>query len=291
MNFFEAILMAIIQGITEFLPVSSSGHLALFKIIFNLQEAGILYDVLLHVGTLIAIFIVYRKDIWELIKEAVFLLGDILYNLGRWLSNVVRREKGGYKKVISSTYRRFVIMIIVSCIPTAVIGLVGKDFVELSGQTLLIPGICLVVTAILLSIADYVKPGKLTAANAGWGSSVIIGVAQGIATMPGLSRSGTTIAACLLLGYEKSFAVKYSFILSIPAVLGSLLLEIKDIAGADFSGSEIASYIVGMIIAAAVGFFCIKFLIYLIKNKRFMGFSIYCAVIGMASIIIYFVTR
>lgn len=291
MSLLQAILMGLIQGLTEFLPVSSSGHLALFKILFQVEtDTGILFDVLLHVGTLLAICVVYYKDIWKLIVEGCCILRDAFINFVLFFKNKIKKEHEPYRRIVSSSYRKFVMLVIVSTIPTGIIGVVGKDVVEMASEILIVPGICLIVTAILLFIADRTKDGDKLPKNVTYTNAFGIGIAQGIATLPGLSRSGTTITACLLSGFNRNFAVKYSFIMSIPAILGALVLELKDMAGISVSGSEIVSYIVGMLIAAVVGYVCIKTMLVIVRKKKFTGFAIYCLIVGAISIGGYFYT-
>lgn len=289
MSLLQAILMGLIQGLTEFLPVSSSGHLALFKILFGVEnETGILFDVLLHVGTLIAVCVVYYRDIGKLIVEGCCILRDVFINIVLFFQNKIKKEHEPYRHVISSSYRKFVMLIIVSTIPTGIIGFAGKDVVEMASGILIVPGICLILTAILLLIADHVKDGEKFPKSVTYTNAFGIGIAQGIATLPGLSRSGTTITACLLSGFNRNFAVKYSFIMSIPAILGALVLELKDIAGVAVTGVEIAYYIVGMLIAAIVGYICIKTMLVIVRKKKFTVFAIYCLIVGAVSIGGYF---
>lgn len=288
MSLLEAILMGIIQGVTEFLPVSSSGHLALFKILFNVEDVGLLFDVILHLGTLIAIFAVYYKDIWKMICEGCAIVADVCRNIGIFFSNIANKKKGGYHRVVCNGYRKFVMLVIVSTIPTGIIGVLDADLVEMASKILIVPGICLILTSILLLIADRCKNGEKLPRQVTYSNAFIIGIAQGVATMPGLSRSGTTIVACLLSGFDRRFAVKYSFIMSIPAVLGSLVFELPELANVSFSNSEIVYYLVGMVVAAVVGYICIKTMLYVVRQKKFTGFAIYCFLVGVISVGMYF---
>lgn len=304
MSLLEAIIMGILQGLTEFLPVSSSGHLALFKILFEIDtETGMLFDVLLHFGTLLAICAVFYKDIARLVVEGLAILKFGAINLAIFtrnvylrLQNVFRKEKrsdeeldlGAYHQVINSSYRKFVMMIIVSTIPTGIIGIIGKDVVEMASEILIVPGIGLVITAILLFVADFVKDGQKGPKDIGYSNAFIIGIVQGIATLPGISRSGSTITACLLSGFNRNFAVKYSFIMSIPAILGAMVLEVADFSATDLSGGLVFAYIIGMLVATVVGYICIKTMLVVVRKKKFKGFAIYCLLIGLISIAGYF---
>ena len=287
MEFIKAIIMGIIQGVAEFLPISSSGHLAIFKILLKMNtDTGMLFDVLLHLGTLAAVFIVFWQDIKSLIVEGFSLLFDCAYNIG-----CLFRKNKKYHKIINTPYRRFVMLIIVSTIPTGIIGLLMKDVIEMSAETLLIPGCMLLLTGVLLTIADRINGTKITEKDATYGKAALIGTAQGIATMPGLSRSGTTITACLLCGFDRNFAVRYSFIMSIPAILGALLLELLDFSEATISISamEWASYGVGTVVSGIVGYICIKTMLVIVRGKKFKYFAWYCFVMGIIAIVGHFV--
>lgn len=289
MSLFQAIIMAVIQGLTEFLPVSSSGHLALFKILFDVEtDTGILYDVLLHVGTLAAICLVYYKDIFRLLVEGCGIVRDAFVNVVIFFRNKLCRQDERYRKVVGNGYRKFAMLILVSTIPTGVIGFFGREVVEMASEILIIPGICLIITGILLFVADNTKEGNKLPKSVTYTEAFGIGIAQGVATLPGLSRSGTTIAACLLTGCQRSFAVKYSFLMSIPAILGALVLELSDLSKVTVAPAEIGYYIIGMIIAAVVGYICIRVMLVIVRKKKFTFFAIYCYAIGILSIAGYF---
>ena len=304
MSLIEAILMGLIQGLTEFLPVSSSGHLALFKILFGVEtETGMLFDVLLHFGTLLAICAVYYKDIARMMIEGIVIIKNGAINLAIFfrnmflrMRNVFRKNKlsekeldlGKYHRVINSNYRKFVMMVIVSIIPTGIIGVIGKDVVEMASEILIVPGICLIITAILLFVADHVKDGNKGPKETSYTNAFVIGIVQGIATLPGISRSGSTITACLLSGFSRSFAVKYSFIMSIPAILGAMLLELFEFTAIDLAPGEIAGYVIGVVIAGIVGYICIKTMLVVVRKKKFKFFAIYCLAVGIISIAGYF---
>ncbi len=288
MSLLQSVLMGLIQGLTEFLPVSSSGHLALFKILFNVNtDTGLLFDVMLHVGTLLAVCIVYYKDIIHLAIEFIGMVVDCIYNLTILIG---KRGQGVYRHVIHNGYRKFVMLVIVSTIPTGILGFLASDLVTAASEILIVPGICLIITAGLLFICDHVPEGHKKPKQASYANAFIIGICQGIATLPGISRSGTTITACALNGFDRKFAVKYSFIMSIPAILGAMVLQLKDIGNAAIDMSQIGIYAIGMVIAAVVGYICIKAMLMIVKKRKFTYFSIYCLVIGTVSIIGYFVT-
>ncbi|MBR5376103.1 MAG: undecaprenyl-diphosphate phosphatase [Lachnospiraceae bacterium] len=278
MSILQAVFLGFIQGLTEFLPVSSSGHLAIFQKLFHMKtDFGVLFDVLLHVGTLSSVFLIFRKDIMLLIKEFIGMIADLFAKI-----------RDPYVVVINSAYRKFVLLIIVSTIPTGVLGFVAKDFVTYASGSLLITGICLIITSGALFFADMQPEGRKSVKSASYLNAFEIGMAQGVATMPGLSRSGLTITACLACGFKREFAFKYSFIMSIPAILGATILELKDITKAEISGSMILNCVVGMVVAGIVGFVALKLMIGIVKNKKYIFFSIYCFVAGLVAIIANF---
>ena len=290
MSILQAIVMGIIQGVTEFLPVSSSGHLAIMKNIFGMEtDTGLLFDVLLHFATLIAVFAVMYRDIIKLIADFFGIVRDFFINIGRAFKNLFSGNKVPYKRLASTSYRKFVIMLIVSTIPTGILGYLMKDMVESVGATLLVPGICLLATGFILLLSDFLEDVGKKPKDANYGDAFAIGTAQGIATLPGLSRSGTTITACLLCGFDRKFAVKYSFIMSIPAILGAMVLEFKDFGDLQIEGSEIAAYIIGMVIAAVVGYVAIRLMLNLVQGRKFKFFAFYCLGIGAVSVIAYLI--
>lgn len=290
MSIFKAIILGIVQGLTEFLPVSSSGHLAIMKNLLHVEtDTGILFDVLLHCATLVAVFAVMYRDIIKLIVDFFGIVRDVFINIGRFFSNLTAVHKKPYIVLASTSYRKFVIMLIISTIPTGILGILLGDVIESVSTALLIPGICLIATGLILFISDLLNEGKKKPKTANYGDAFVVGVSQGVATLPGLSRSGVTIAACLLCGFDRKFAVKYSFIMSMPAILGAMILELKDIGGTHLAGNEIAAYILGMVVAAVVGFFAIRIMLNLVMNRYFKYFAFYCLGIGAVSIIAYLV--
>lgn len=289
MSILQAIILGIVQGIAEFLPVSSSGHLAIVQNIFHIEtDGGLFFDVMLHLGTLVAIFVVYRKDILRMIIETLNMCGDIFYNLKSYIQNQRSYSALRYRKIVKNNYRKFVVLVLVSTIPTGVIGYMGRHLVEKASATLIVPGICLILTSVLLIVSEMAPDGKKIPRDISYGSGFLIGAAQGCATLPGLSRSGTTIAACMMNGYDRRFAVRYSFIMSIPAILGAALVEIKDIGSEGLSGGMVLNGLIGAVVAGCVGYVCIKTMLSVVRKKKFKGFAIYCFVVGVIAIIANF---
>lgn len=291
MTLIESIILGLVQGLAEFLPISSSGHLAILEETLNIQNAGIVYDVMLHIGTLLAVVVAFFPDIKKLVIETIGIICCVAINIGRFFSNLgrPRNNKKDYLPIVNSSYRRFVLLIIVSTIPTAIIGVLLKNVVKAAAGSLLVVGICLIISGILLFVADRIVTGKKRVNKVKYSEAGFIGIIQGFATMPGISRSGATITAGLLCGFDRTFAVKYSFIMSIPAILGAMILEIKDFASMSVSSNELLYYFVGMIVAAVVGFIAIKVVLNIVKKKKYKYFAYYCLLIGLVAIIWYIV--
>lgn len=273
MNIFLAILYGIIQGIAEFLPISSSAHLAIAQNMFgmeNLEASYFTFDILLHFGTLVAVFIVYYKDIFALVPAVFTMLGKVF--------------KGNFKLSKYTESERFVIFVIIATLPLFV-GVLFKDYVEaLSNYTKIIGGI-LLFNGVVLFISDKLEKGTITLDNTKPLHALFIGLCQMCALVPGLSRSGSTITGGLFMGFKRELAVKFSFIMSIPAILGANLLSLADIAENPIASSDIVPYIAGTVAAAIVGVLAMKLLIYISKKSNFRMFSYYCWVVGILAII------
>nr|WP_291234713.1 undecaprenyl-diphosphate phosphatase [Frisingicoccus sp.] len=285
MSLWKAILLGLIQGITEFLPVSSSGHLAIFQYIFKVNtDTGMLFEVMLHLGTLISVCIVFWKDIRKLFIEGIHILVDAFVNLK--IKFTKSDEK--YRRIVTNAYRKFVLLILATSVPTALIGLILNNVMEAATNSLLVPGICLIINAIILLVVGSLPGGKKKVKKTSYKEAAVIGVAQGLAVLPGISRSGSTISACLGLGFDRSFAVKYSFIASLPAIIGANLLELRHLGEAVSSGGEILYYVVGMIVAGIAGYICIRIMMRVVSEKKFSYFAYYCAIVGVISLIFHF---
>jgi len=273
MSIFDAIMQAIVQGLTEFLPVSSSGHLSLYQhFTGNSGEGALFFSAVLHLGTLVAVFIAFRKDIIALLKEFVVLVKDIF------------KGKFSYKNM--NPERRMIVMIVISCFCLAPFVLFKDWFTSISeDDSIFAEGLCFLYTAAILYMSDKCKKGNKTKGDITAKDSITVGLFQGVALLPGVSRSGSTISAGLFSGFTRETAVKYSFILGIPVILLSCLLELKDAIGA---GSPVSAgnCVVGFIVAAVVGVCAIKLVNWLVKTDKFKVFAYYTLVLGVIVIII-----
>lgn len=273
MGFLSSIFLGLVQGIAEFLPISSSGHLSLFQHFFGLTEAGLFFDVLLHLGTLIAIFVYYWRDIVNLVKA--FL---------RLVTGLFSKKKKGARKGRKDPGARMILMLIVATLPLFVI-LPIKDKVESLYSNTIFVGCALIVTGCILFFSDRMAKGKKTVRSATLLDALLVGVGQAVAVVPGLSRSGTTISAGLLRGFSRKFAVRFSFLLSIPAVLGANIISIGDAVAAGIDASLLPAYIAGTVVAAVSGYFAIRLVNSLADKGKFGSFAYYCWGIGAAAVI------
>lgn len=292
MSIFQAIILGIVQGLTEFFPVSSSGHFAVIRGLFGIDtDMGLLFDVLLHVATLVAIMLNgrLRHDIIKIFMAFCQIVVEACINLGRFFTNIFSKQKKEYIPVARTAYRKFALLLFVSTIPTGVLGFLMRDMVGYVATTLLVPGISLIITGVFLFMSDMLPEGMKKPKDAEYLDAFSIGCVQGVATIPGLSRSGATIVAALLCGFEREFAVRYSFIMSVPAILGALVLELTDIGSISVSGSEVAGCILGMIFAAVIGFFAIHFATKLVVKRYFKYFGFYCFAVGAIAIVAFLI--
>lgn len=273
MSILSAIIQGIVQGLTEFLPVSSSGHLALYQYFTGINsESSATFSIMLHLGTLIAVIIAFRKTIWELLKEFFGIFVDLFH--GRLL------------RVRVTPHRKMLYLLMLSCVPLFLVLPLQNWIKGISADNdILIEGICFLITSMLLTLADRAPRGMKKAGTMGVKDSIWIGLAQCVATMPGISRSGSTIAAGQLRGLDRGYAVTYSFILGLPTVLAAVVLDLKDVsAGSSDIGAGAA--IIGMLTAAVFGLLAIRLVKYLIKSDKFRVFAIYTLIIGSLTVIL-----
>ena len=249
MKFLYALILGIVQGIAEFLPVSSSGHLILTKHLFGIDADmfGLPFDIAVHVATLVAVMIVFRNQIWALLKKP---------------------------------FQKYVYLIVIATIPAVIVGLLFDDFIDEISASGGFLGIAFLITAVVLILAE--KIGKKIKADEDikYSDAAVIGIAQGIAVMPGISRSGSTLAAGLFMGLKKETALAFSFIMSIPVILGSAVLGVKDIIQ-EPANFDVLATLVGMIAAGISGYATIKFMLDFFKKRSLIWFAGYVGILGV----------
>ena len=281
------ILLAIVQGITEFLPVSSFGHLCFVQNLLGMEHgSGVLLEAMLHMGTLAAVFMTFQKDIRRLALETIEMIMDVIGNANLYIHNRRTGEQLHYAKVISNIYRKFAVLLMLSMVPTMFLGYTARRLVTMAAASKLMPGVGILITGILLLVIDLSQVGGTKAAkDATFSNAMWIGICQGISVFPGISRCGMTSCAGLLCGFSRKFAVKYSYLISIPAVLGSLFLELGQFTTPKMTVSLGFTYALGMIVSGVVGYFMIRNLIRLLQHTKLRYFAFYCFVAGAIALI------
>ena len=267
MTLFSSVILGVIQGVTEFLPVSSSGHLAIAEQLLGMKGASDIpafFDVLLHLGTLAAVFAAYRDDIRDMILECF-----------RGLRDLARHTTPNPLPPA----RRLILLILAGTLPLFAV-LPVKDDIERLGDNLYFVAGALLFTGCLLYLCDHVVTGRKTENDASFRDALLVGVGQAVATCPGVSRSRTTITAGCLTGFERTFAVRYSFLMSIPAILGANLLTLKDAMESGIDAAEVPLYFAGVLTAAVVGYACIRLLHMIARRGKFGVFAAYCWIVG-----------
>jgi undecaprenyl-diphosphatase len=267
-----AVILGIVQGLTEFLPVSSSGHLAIIQQLMpGFSQPGVLLDVMLHLGTLAAVIVFFRHDLINLARSIISIASP------RLASDTDPAD------------RRLILALFLAQIPTGIIGVILEDRVERSFSSITVVGACFIVTAILITAAELIarrRPER--AGNPSYLTALVIGLFQGLAVFPGLSRSGSTISAGRALGMAGPDAARFSFLCSLPAILGAALVSSlkhrREIMA--FSTTEIAAYLAGPLAAAIVGYFAIGLLLRIMRSRRLIWFAPYCAAAGIAAIVL-----
>lgn len=271
MGLFHALVLSVIQGVTEFLPVSSSGHLVLFQSLFGIKEPELFFDVALHVGTLVAVCVFFSKDIKE--------IAVVLFSVSTWSAG----EAGLWQRLRQKPEMRLLSLILVGTIPTVFLGLVFRPMAEMVFSSVRVVGIMLLVTGLLLWFTRGLgKEGRNAAQLTIW-DAVGVGLMQGLAILPGISRSGATIAMAMFKGLNRETAARYSFLLSIPAILGAMVLELDEARVSGFP--PLGPVLLGACVAAVVGYTALKVLIHLVKRGDLYTFAPYCWFLGLIAIV------
>lgn len=276
MNTITSIIMGIVQGLTEFLPISSSGHLVILQHFFHVDQGNLAYSILLHLGTLIAVMIAFWHSISNMIIEFFSMIKDLF------------KEKSFC--IYKSKYRRYIVNIIIASIPVAIVGILLDDVFETIFSKIEVVSFTLIFTGIILILGERVgKRNKKNIENMSLSNIITVGLFQTVAIMPGISRSGSTIVGGLFAGLKKEEATEFSFLVSLPAVLGAVILKSKDIMELENLGMSPIALVSGFIASIIFGIFAIKLLVALVKKGKLYYFSYYCWAVSALLIIYNFV--
>ena len=279
MSYLFSIAMGFLQGVAEFLPISSSGHLTLFQYFFspeqNPEELDMLFTILLHFGTLISVCVYYWRDVVDMIREFFLGLADLF------------SRRGGHTGRPPEA-RRLVLMIVVATLPLFAVLLV-KDVVDAAFTNVTFVSAALIATGFLLFFSDRMAKGRKNARTATMLDALLVGCAQAVGTLPGISRAGITISAGMLRGFDRTFAVRFSFLMSLPAVLGANILEVADaVQTGGVDTNRLPMYLVGMAVSGVVGYFAIRLVNLLASKGKFGAFAYYCWAVGTLSLVASF---
>jgi len=264
MNAFHGAILGIIQGLTEFLPVSSSGHLVIFQHIFGLKEPELFFDISVHMGTLAAIIVLFWRDIHKIIMS------------------VFRFLKNPLSGIENDPDLKLAFLIIAGSVPTAIIGLLFNEIKDKLFSSITLVGIMLLITGLMLLATRWIKKDRKGIASFSMTNAIIIGVIQGLAILPGISRSGSTISTALFLGIDRATAARYSFLLSIPAIIGAELLSLREVAFDSIISFK--TVFIGTAASFFVGYFALVLLMHIVKKGRFYIFAPYCFIVGIAAL-------
>lgn len=267
MSLFEALFLGILQGATEFLPVSSSGHLVLIPAIFNLQPAGLTAVAIAHQGTLLAVIVYFFRDLWDIVRDTI---GGLLQGAP-----------------LGTPSARLGWLIVIGSIPAAVLGLFFEGFFEDLFARPAWAAVFLLVTAGLLVIGEWLRRDHKPQEEMTWLDTIVIGLFQGLALFPGISRSGSTIVGGLLRGFDRSTAARYSFLLGIPAILGAGLLSLLDLFASDNVAAQLTPLSIVFVAAAISGYACIHWLLQWVKRHSLIPFAVYCTGLALFYLIFY----
>ncbi len=282
MPFLYAVLMGALEGLTEFLPISSFGQIVFFEQFFGITpEPAMFFEALLHLGTLAGLIAVFYKDLGRLLGDSFDMLMEAINNLVIYFHNRRTGESFPYRRVIKTVHRKFTAMQLVTMIPSFLIGFSARRLVYLSKVSLVAPGFFLLINGIFLLVIDVSRAGGIrNPKTARYDSAMWIGICQGLCVFPGLSRLGFTMGAALLCSYRRKSALKYSLIAAFPAILGAFICELPAAFSSSLTSTDVWIYIAGMVTAALVSYFTIRIAIKITLNLKFRVFALYSFILG-----------
>lgn len=292
MDLFTAVLLGIIQGIAEFLPVSSSGHLVIFAKIAGFGVPALPFLICVHAGTAIAVTAVLRKDVIRIVVETWRMIKDIFHNLMEYLKSVGRGTDADYVKVVRTNYRKLIVLIIVSAIPTCAVGILMERMAQKASESLLITGVCLLLTGVILLVTSVITPGDELPRDIPAWKMFLIGVVQGLSVFPGVSRLAVTLSGGIFAGMSEKTAMRISYLMFIPVSVGALIAELVIPGTAGFALSDnITVYAAGTAAAAITGILMMKHVLRFFRARKLTGFAYYCFIAGFAAVVLNYFIR
>ena len=289
MTILQAVILGCVQGITAFIPVSSTGHVILLSNLFGIEDSlDLSFLIILHLGTLIAILSIYYRDIVRVFLELFRIFIELIRNLSSWIRKRSQPDSFTYKKVLTTQFSKFVTLLFISLIPTCIVAVLIRPMAKMISMNLLASAMGLFITALLLFVASFSPEGDKGPKDAKLIDAVLIGAFQGFAGFPGMSRLGLSTSAGFISGFTRKLVLKYTYLLAVPTILIAILADLPAMA-VSVSTAGFASCIAALAASTITGFFALRFTRKLIRVNKSRGFSIYCILIGVVSIIVYLV--
>lgn len=288
MEFLLSAILGIIQGISEFLPVSSSGHLAAIEQLIRLPYDMSFFNVCVHMGTLLAILIALQKDLARLLAESLLMIRDVFFNLFAFLRAARKHEEPKLRKLLTSNYRRLAMLIAVGAVPTAVIGIALRKVAEISSRSLLYTGIGMLMSGIVLLVVGQLTPGNKIPKDITSLRGFLAGIAQGFTVISGVSHSAIMLSSGILLGFNKRLAIRYAYLMSVPCVIGALIVEILSLDEALITPDYMGMCAIGTLCSLLIGVLFIQRLLRYIRTRSFRQFAYYNFLIGAVIIVLNF---
>ena len=288
MSIIGAIILGVLQGVTAFFPVSSSGHLVVVGRLLGADEAvNLSYLAMMHIGTLIAVIFSFRSDLSRVLASMAGMCGDVFTNVRLLVKNYRHPETGDYHRILTTNYRRFTAMMMISTLTSAAIFLALRPFARMGADNLLITATGMSITALTLFISSFTRNTGKKPAGTRIRDALVIGVLQGLAVMPGISRLGMILAGAGICGFSRKYMVKYAFLLSIPAIIGGVLTEGRFGMASIAANVGVGCMMAGIVFAALVGCLVLRLSQRVLSGKRSWIFSSYCLIAGILTMVIY----
>lgn len=290
MSFLYIILLGIIQGILQFLPVSTSGHIVVLENLMGIDSyTGLPVAAFLYLGTLVAILWGMKKDILRLLLEFCRIIYDVISNFQVYMDNRKTGRNNAYRKVIHNNYRKLVVLLFVSSIPSLLLGFISRNLAEAWGGRLLFPAIGFLISGVILLVVDFIKKGHKIPKDMGYECAMWIGICQGLSVFPGISRLGLTLSAGLLNGLGTSFAVRYAILSSVPAIIGAFAVEVPNLGLGNLTVARFFLFLLAAIVAAVIGMLVMRWMLRMVQKVKLRMFAYYSFLIGIVVLVIYYV--
>ena len=271
------------------MPVSSSGHAGLLENLWNIRAPeNLFFEVLLHTAVLLAVIVTFWSDIRRILAEFILIIMDVLTNIRIYIENKKNGGEKRYQKIGGTNYRKMTLLLMTAVVPMSILGFLSRNLAEIAFGSFPAIGMGMMISAILLLVTDFIPAGDRIPRNMTYDHAMWMGICQGIAVFPGISRVGISMSISLLCGLNRKASVKFTFLMGIPAAAGALILELGQVSSLSLPGKQLAYYMAGAVAAGAVAFFLIKYMVKYLQRARFRGFAYYSFLLGITAIVCNF---